>query len=260
MTQWREQFKKKRKTVDPLFPMSNPTPPAQPGRPHPLTQYLPPTLPSTHPPNWPAAQTHFPLADQTPFPLRNAIEGTQLQLREVGLELTEEELQRWALDALLCPEDWKWLWEPVRAPTPLTFPTPPPPHLPWYDVFNAGPPTTSALNAQNTSAPSVEWPPQDIPNVLATCTPVPFVENSVMWAPVAQPQPQLAHPLPEWLTNGVFESESRNNDGGNVTIEDPPIPFSPFSLADCTMLSHFSFNDFVAVAFLDLARDLDIQI
>ena len=105
MTQWREQFKKKRKTVDPLFPVSNPIPPAQPGHPHPLTQYLPPTLPSTHPPNWPAAQT--------PFPLRNTIEGTQLQLREVGLELTEEELQRWALDALLCPEDWKWLWEPV---------------------------------------------------------------------------------------------------------------------------------------------------
>ena len=113
MMQWREQFKKKRKTVDSLFPMLNPAPPAQPGRPHPLTQYLPPTLPSTHFPNWPAAQTHFPLADQTPFPLRNAIEGTQLQLREVGLELTEEELRWWALDVLLCPEDWKWLWELV---------------------------------------------------------------------------------------------------------------------------------------------------
>ena len=45
-----------------------------------------------------------------------------------------------------------------------------------------------------------------------------------------------------------------------VTVEDPPIPFSPFSLADCTMLSHFSFNDFVAIAFPDLAGDLDIQI
>ena len=81
-----------------------------------------------------------------------------------------------------------------------------------------------------------------------------------MWAPVAQPQLQLVHPLPEWLTEGVFELESRNNDGGNVTVEDPPIPFSPFSLADCTMLSHFSFNDFVTVAFPDLAGDLDIQI
>ena len=45
-----------------------------------------------------------------------------------------------------------------------------------------------------------------------------------------------------------------------VTVEDPPIPFSPFSLTDCTMLSHFSFNDFVAVAFPDIAGDLDIQI
>ena len=45
-----------------------------------------------------------------------------------------------------------------------------------------------------------------------------------------------------------------------VTVEDPPISFSPFSLVDCTMLSHFSFNDFVAIAFPDLAGDLDIQI
>ena len=45
-----------------------------------------------------------------------------------------------------------------------------------------------------------------------------------------------------------------------VTVEDPPAPFSPFSLADCTMLSHFSFNDFVAIAFPDIAGDLDIQI
>ena len=45
-----------------------------------------------------------------------------------------------------------------------------------------------------------------------------------------------------------------------VTVEDPPILFSPFSLADCTMLDHFSFNDFIAVAFPDLAGDLDIQI
>ena len=45
-----------------------------------------------------------------------------------------------------------------------------------------------------------------------------------------------------------------------VTVEGPPIPFSPFSLANCTMLSHFSFNDFVVVAFPDLAGDLDIQI
>ena len=34
-----------------------------------------------------------------------------------------------------------------------------------------------------------------------------------------------------------------------VMVENPPIPFSPFSLTDCTMLSHFSFDDFVAIAF-----------
>ena len=45
-----------------------------------------------------------------------------------------------------------------------------------------------------------------------------------------------------------------------VTVEDPPISFSPFSSTDCTMLSHFSFNDFIAVAFPDLARDLDTQL
>ena len=43
-------------------------------------------------------------------------------------------------------------------------------------------------------------------------------------------------------------------------IEDIPIPFSPFLAADCTMLNHFSFEDFVAIAFPDLAGDLDIQI
>ena len=46
----------------------------------------------------------------------------------------------------------------------------------------------------------------------------------------------------------------------SVMIEEPPTSFSPFSLVDCTMLTYFSFNDFVAVAFPDLARDLDIQI
>ena len=45
-----------------------------------------------------------------------------------------------------------------------------------------------------------------------------------------------------------------------VMVEEAPTSFSPFSLVDCTLLSHFSFNDFVVVAFLDLARDLDVQI
>ena len=45
-----------------------------------------------------------------------------------------------------------------------------------------------------------------------------------------------------------------------VTVEEPPIPFSPFSSADCTMLNHFSFNNFIAIAFPDIAGDLDAQI
>ena len=212
MTQWREQFKRKRKTEDPFLPILNPTLLAQPGPLHPPTQSPPQIRPSIHPPNWPVAPTHFLLANQTPFPLGNATEGTLHQLREVGLKLTEEELRQWALDMLLCPEDWRWLWEPARAPTPSISLTPPLLHPPWYDAFNANPPTTSVLNVPNTFAPSVGWLPQDIPSEPA------------------------------------------------VTIEDPPILSSSFSYADCTMLSHFSFNDLIAVAFPDLAGDLDIQI
>ena len=62
MTQWREQFKKK-KTIDPLFPPSNPAPLARHEPPHPLIRCPPPTLQSTHSPNWPVAQTPFPLAN-----------------------------------------------------------------------------------------------------------------------------------------------------------------------------------------------------
>ena len=83
-----------------------------------------------------------------------------------------------------------------------------------------------------------------------------------MWAPVVQLQPQLTHPLslPKWVTLEDFESAPQGYKRGNVTVEEAPTSFSPFSLVDCTLLSHFSFNNFVAVAFLDLARDLDIQI
>ena len=81
-----------------------------------------------------------------------------------------------------------------------------------------------------------------------------------MWAPVVQPQPLHTHLPPDWLTEGLFKLGSRNYDGGNVTVEDVPIPFSPFSLADCTMLNHFSFEDFVAIAFPDIAGELNIQI
>ena len=260
MTQWREQFKK-RKTVDPLFPLSNPAPLALHEPLHPPTRFPPLTLQSTRFPSWPDEQTPFPLADQTPFPPENDTGGTLLRLREVGLKLTEEELRQWALDALLCLEDWKWLWEsPAPAPTPLTSSTLPLPRPPWYDASNVDPQNMFAPNVLSTSAPFVNWPHLDTPNELATCAPVPYVENSVMWGPVAQLQPQHARLPPEWLTEGMFKSGSRNYGGGNVMVEGPPTPFSPFSLTNCTLLNHFSFEDFIVVAFPDIAGDLDIQI
>ena len=83
-----------------------------------------------------------------------------------------------------------------------------------------------------------------------------------MWAPLAQPQPRRAlHlSLPEWATWDDLESESQGYDGGNVTVVEAPISFSPFPSTDCTLYSHFSFDDFVMIAFPDLTRDLDDQI
>ena len=63
------------------------------------------------------------------------------------------------------------------------------------------------------------------------------------------------------LSKGVILTPcNKTIDAKGVTVEEPPIPFSPFSSADCTMLNHFSFNDFIAIAFPDLAGDLDVQI
>ena len=45
-----------------------------------------------------------------------------------------------------------------------------------------------------------------------------------------------------------------------VMVEGAPTSFSPFSLVNCMLLSHFSFKDFIMVAFPDLAGDLDVQI
>ena len=45
-----------------------------------------------------------------------------------------------------------------------------------------------------------------------------------------------------------------------VMVMETPTSFSLFSPTDCMLYSHFSFNDFVMVAFLDLTRDLDDQI
>ena len=44
-----------------------------------------------------------------------------------------------------------------------------------------------------------------------------------------------------------------------VMVEEVPTLFSPFSLVNCMLLLHFSFNDFITVAFLDLARGLNTQ-
>ena len=66
------------------------------------------------------------------------------------------------------------------------------------------------------------------------------------------------NPLPR--NNKCFNCGTEGHGIKDVTIEEPPIPFSPFSSADCTMLSHFSFNDFIAIAFPDIAGDLDVQI
>ena len=83
-----------------------------------------------------------------------------------------------------------------------------------------------------------------------------------MWAPIVQPQlqPACRLSLPEWVTWDNLEPGSQGYEGGNVTVEETPTSFSPFSLVDCMLLSHFSFNDFVTVAFLDLAGDLDAPI
>ena len=43
----------------------------------------------------------------------------------------------------------------------------------------------------------------------------------------------------------------------DVTVMEAPTSFSLFSPTDCTLYSHFSFNDFVMIAFPDLTGDLD---
>ena len=116
--------------------------------------------------------------------------------------------------------------------------------------------------ATSTYVHSVNESPLDILSRCAPCVPAQSVESLVMRVPVAQLQPRLAHhlSLPEWVTWDDLESEPQGYKGGNVTVVGTPTPLSPFSLADCTLYSHFSFNDFVAIAFLDSTKDLDTQI
>ena len=80
-----------------------------------------------------------------------------------------------------------------------------------------------------------------------------------MWAPLAQPQlwHALCLSLPEWATWDDLESESQGYEGGNIMVMEAPTSFSLFSPTNCTLYSHFSFDNFVMVAFPDLTRDLD---
>ena len=185
------------------------------------------------------------------------------QLNEAGEGLADEVLLEWALDMLRSPEDWRWLWSPEPAATPSTSPTPLNHPPPWsYDVSNANPWTTYAPIAQSTSALSVDESPPDTLSAHAQCAPAPFVESSAMWVPLAQPQPRhaLHLSLPEWATWDDLELEPQGYNRGNVTVMENPTLFSPFSPTDCTLYSHFSFNDFIRIAFPDLTRDLDNQI
>ena len=98
----------------------------------------------------------------------------------------------WELDMLYSPEDWRWLWSLGQATTPSSSPTllnhqSPPSH----NASSVNPWTMYALNAPNTSAPSVGELPQDTLNALSLCAHAQSVESLVMWAPVAQLQPQL---------------------------------------------------------------------
>ena len=179
-----------------------------------------------------------------------------------GEGLPDEVLLEWALDILCFPEDWRWLWSLEPAVTPSLSLTLNQPLQLWCDAFSVNPLNMSTPNALSMYAPSVMLPPPVTPNAPASCALALFVENSVMWAPVAQLQLQLTPPLslPEWVTLEDFESAPQGYEGGNVMVLEAPTSFSPFSSTDCTLLTHFSFNDFIAVAFPDLAGDLDVQI
>ena len=83
-----------------------------------------------------------------------------------------------------------------------------------------------------------------------------------MWVPLAQLQLRhaLRLSLSEWATWGNLELEPQDYDGGNVMVMEAPTSFSPVSPTDCTLYSHFSFDDFIMLAVPDLTRDLDDQI
>ena len=228
-----------------------------------LTPSPPPTPQSIPHLNLPGELSHS-LNGPTPHPpFQQGIDIIEmlLWLNEAGEGLQDKVLLEWALDMLCSPEGWRWLWSPGPVPTQPPFLINPPPHLPSPIAPSANLWSTYDLNALSTSAPSADGPLLDILNEPALCEPVPSAENSVMWAPVAQPQLQLT-PLqffPEWATLEGFESVSQGYKGGNIMVERTPTSFSPFSPVDCTLISHFSFNDFIALASPDLALDPDAK-
>ena len=226
----------------PILELPIPTPLDLQGTPPPLTLYPLQTPLSTPFPSWlnKLTPSHTAQGPHLPFPQGNDIVATLCWLNEVGEGLADKVLLEWALDVLCSPEDWRWLWSLEPATTPTSSPTFPN-HCtpPSYNASSVNPWTTYALTARNTSAPSVKESPQDILSAPVPCAPAQSVESLVMWAPVVQPQLQLAHPLslPKWVTLEDFESVPQDYERGNVTVEGPPTLFSPFSLVDCMLLS-----------------------
>ena len=265
VSRWWRRFHSNQRMGYPNLDLLIPVPLDPQGTPPPPTLYPLRTPPSILPPSWLDKATPSLVTQglHLPFPQENDIIMMLCWLNEAGEGLANEILLEWALDMLHSLEDWRWLWSLEPATTPSSFlillnhRTPP-----WYDVSNANTWTTYTLTALSTSTPSVEGLLLDTLSTPVPCTPAQSVESSVMWAPVVQLQPQLTHPLslPEWVTLDDFELVPQGYERGNVTVEEAPTSSSPFSLVDCTLLSHFFFNDFVTVAFPDLARDLDIQI
>ena len=265
VSRWRRSFHSNQRVGYPNLELLTPAPLDPQDIPPPPTLYPLLTLPSTLLPNWPNKPTYSLaiLGPHLSFPPENDIIVTLCWLNKAGEGLANKVLLEWALDVLRSPEDWRWLWSLEPATIPLLFPTPLNHLSPLlYDASNANPWTMCAPIVQSTFARSADESPPDTLSTCAPCTPAQSVENSVMWAPIAQPQPwhALRLSLPEWATWDDLESESQGYKGGNVTVMEAPTPFSPFSLTDCMLYSHFSFNDFVMIAFPDLTRDLDAQI
>ena len=265
VTRWRRRFRSNQRMGYPNLELSIPALLNLQGTPPLPTLYPRQTLLLTPFPSWLNKPTLSLTAQglHLPFSQGNDIIATLHRLNEAGEGLANEVLLEWALDMLRSLEDWRWLWSLEPATTPsssLTLLNHQPP--PSYSASSANPWTMYALTAPSTSVPSVEGPLLDTLSAPAPCAPVQSVESLVMWAPVVQLQPWLAHPLslPKWVTLGDFELVPQGYERGNAMVEEAPTSFSPFSLVNCILLSHFSFNDFVAVAFPDLARDLDIQI